>query len=177
MRSIITILIILSLYSLSVAKHDKDKKDDDNQRAKKGTVTVIEQKPADEKIIIIRQPSERRVIVEERYPKEEDREHSHHKKEIIQKIYTTDDDIKIIREYYQEDKHKHHKRHEMSPRWKRKIIIGRPVPYEVVLERVPEDLDRRLPLLPTNYVRFMVGTSIFIKDVRTNFVIDAHFSE
>jgi hypothetical protein len=59
------------------------------------------------------------------------------------------------------------------PEWRDRIIVGRPVPSDVIIERVPVEVEKRLPPLPPNYMRFKIGTSFFIKDIHTNIVIDA----
>jgi len=63
----------------------------------------------------------------------------------------------------------------VHPEWRSKVIIGQPLPPEVVVERVPVEVERQLPPLPRNYARFRLGTSFFIKDINTNVVIDMAF--
>jgi hypothetical protein len=166
------------LFGSATAKHDRD--DDDAQDNGKRPVTVIDQRPVDRHVVVVQRPSDRVVVVD----RDRHREDYYPREKIIvregrpqysRKIYITDDDARIIHQYYYSPGH--HKRHRLPPGWRKRIIIGRPMPEDIVVYRVPEEIEEELPPLPHNYIRFMIGSSLFVKDTKTNIVVDAHFGE
>lgn len=183
MRILLVASIALLLYGTSQAKNNKEGDGHDKGKQK---VTVIEQRPSNNHVVIVRQPPDRsppeRIIIREEHPSVRiiiREENDHPRREEVRTVYITDDDDRYIREYYREDEHHrhHHKHHKMRPEWRERLIIGRCVPRDVEVYEVPVEIERRLPPLPNNYIRFMVGTSLFVKDARTNVIVDAHFND
>lgn len=62
-------------------------------------------------------------------------------------------------------------RKKYSHRYQRYQVLPRGVPYN----RLPHRLENRLPRLPTDYIRIVVGGNVMIMNVRTRVIYDVIF--
>ena len=92
-------------------------------------------------------------------------------------IHFSNDEQRIIREYYKTNLPPGlAKKGKIPPGWQKKIGKGQRVPEDTRVYVVPFELERKLPPLPQNYIRVMVGTSMVIKNLTTGLAIDACLS-
>ena len=64
------------------------------------------------------------------------------------------------------------KRNRLPPGLERQLERKGTLPHGLQSRELPGDLEKRLSPLPRGYVRLQVGTSILIKNVRTNVIVD-----
>lgn len=178
MRFIIAISIITLLCGSSLAKHDEDH-DDDNSHRQKHSVTVVE--PLQKTVVIVPPPP---PVIHRHVVRGAPQIHVNFAPlppspipRVTVGVRFTDNHRKVVREYYRVDYPKRHKRHMAPPGWRKRIIIGRCIPRDIILYPIPEELEIQLPPLPRFYVRSMVGNGIIIRDIRTGYVVDACFDD
>ena len=96
-------------------------------------------------------------------------------------IVFSDDDRAMIRSYYRN----RHKAKKLPPGLAKKDILhpglrhhirkNRQLPPDVVGERLPSELEKRLSGLSPNYVRLRVGGDVLLMHRRTRYVLDVIF--
>lgn len=87
-------------------------------------------------------------------------------------LYFSSSDRALIREYYLR-----HGRYKKVPpgHYKRRGVPfkrHKPLPRNVYYYTLPRELDRRLGVLPANYIRIRVGDEFAIMDTRTRVIYD-----
>lgn len=92
-----------------------------------------------------------------------------------------DQDRKYIREYYQREYKKRHKkgmppglakRDRLPPGLQKQVQRNGKLPPGLEGRALPRELERRLSRLPANYVRIQVGTDIVLMDRRSRIAVD-----
>ena len=88
-------------------------------------------------------------------------------------IYFSDTDRRQIKGYYLYNRPYHKPappghRSKYAPRYQRHQVLPHGVPYS----RLPSHLENRLPRLPADYIRIVIGGDIMIMNVRTRVIYD-----
>lgn len=97
-----------------------------------------------------------------------------HSPSVSTSLYFSDHDRSRIRGYYLYNKpHKKHLPPGHRKAYKKRFQLHRPLPPGLSYHRLPMDLERRLPPLPSGYVRVIVGSDIVIMNANTRIIYDA----